>query len=84
MLLPRHCLFFAYSGFSDGIYLSHFTICDRARSLIRLYGADRVLFGSDFPMWDPALELTLLARVGLTDDERERVLWRNARELLGL
>ena len=57
---------------------------EQARALIRLYGADRVLFGSDFPMWDPALELTLLARVGLTDDERERVLWRNARELLGL
>ncbi|NLG36464.1 MAG: amidohydrolase [Clostridiales bacterium] len=57
---------------------------ERARALIRLYGADRVLFGSDFPMWDPALELTLLGRVGLTDDERERVLYRNARELLGL
>jgi predicted TIM-barrel fold metal-dependent hydrolase len=57
---------------------------EQARALIRLYGAERVLFGSDFPMWDPALELTLLARVGLTDDERERVLWRNARELLGL
>ena len=53
-------------------------------SSIRFFGADRVLFGSDFPMWDPAEELRAVRALGLTEKELEKVLHRNAELLLKL
>jgi uncharacterized protein len=58
--------------------------CDRAGRLIRLYGADNVLFGSDYPMWGPEKELEYLNRIELTDEQREKILHGNAERLLGL
>lgn len=57
---------------------------DGLRESIRFFGAERVMFGSDFPMWDPGEELRLVRALGLTEGELERVLHRNAEELLGL
>ena len=50
----------------------------RAKELIRIYGADRILFGSDFPMWEPQAELEFLRSRELDDAEMEKILWRNA------
>lgn len=54
------------------------------RNIIRFFGADRVMFGSDFPMWDPGKELNLLRSVGLSEEELEKILYRNAQKHLGL
>ncbi len=52
--------------------------------LIRAHGADRILFGSDGPWTDAARGIEALAELGLTDDDREAILWRNAARLLDL
>ncbi|MDR0495719.1 MAG: amidohydrolase family protein [Treponema sp.] len=54
----------------------------RAAELIRSYGAERFLFGSDYPMWDPAACLEEFMALDLTDGEREQILWKNARGIL--
>lgn len=54
------------------------------RELIRMWGADRVMYGSDYPMWDPTHELNEMLHCELTDDELERVLWRNAEAFTGV
>ena len=54
------------------------------RELIRMWGADRVMFGSDYPMWDPIVELNELMCCDLTDDELEKVLHVNAERFVGL
>ena len=54
------------------------------RELIRMWGAERVMFGSDYPMWDPAHELNEMLHCDLTDDELELVLWRNAERFSGV
>ena len=51
--------------------------------IVRRYDRERVLFGSDFPMWHPAGELGRFFALPLTDDERERILEKNAEALLG-
>ena len=56
----------------------------RAKELIRIYGADRILFGSDFPMWAPADELEFLRQLDLTDQEMELITWRNAERFVGM
>lgn len=47
---------------------------EKVRRLIRDHGAERVVFGSDWPMTSPAEELTALDAIGLTDDEIKKVL----------
>jgi len=54
------------------------------RDIIRYFGADRVMFGSDFPMWDPGEELKLFQSLGLAEDEQEKILWKNAQTYLKL
>jgi predicted TIM-barrel fold metal-dependent hydrolase len=50
----------------------------RAEELIRLYGAERMLFASDYPMWDPFEELNRFETLHLTQEEKEMILYRNA------
>jgi len=57
---------------------------EHARKLIDCFGADHVLFGSDYPMWDPGDELERISKIKLTPDELEKVMHRNAERLLGL
>lgn len=56
----------------------------RVRDLIARHGADRVIFGSDWPMADPAAELGHLRSVGLTADDEAAVLGGNLAGILGL
>ena len=57
---------------------------EEAKAIIRRYSRDRVLFGTDFPMWNPAEELERFLALGLTDGEQEKILHENAEDLLGL
>lgn len=55
----------------------------RAKELCRIYGSDRILFGSDFPMWDPAEELEVFSSIDFTDEEFENMTWHTAEHYLG-
>ena len=57
---------------------------DRGRDLIRQWGAGRVMFGTDYPMWNPRPDIDLLLDMGLSDDEYRRVFWDNAAGIFGL
>lgn len=50
----------------------------RTVELCRAYGCERMMFGSDFPMWQPTAELTRFLDAGFTEDELEFMLWNNA------
>ena len=52
--------------------------------LIRLYGADRVMFGTDYPMWSPVVELAHFQRLPLTQEERALILHKNAEAIFGI
>jgi len=47
---------------------------ERIRALIRRHGADRVIFGSDWPMADPAAEIAAVRDLGLGDKETSAIL----------
>lgn len=55
-----------------------------ATSIIREYGAERVLFGTDYPMWDPREEMERFNSLELTEVERELILYKNAAKLFGI
>lgn len=54
----------------------------RSKELIRIYGAERFLFGSDYPMWNPGEELDRLRSLGLTDEEWKLMTHDNAERIL--
>ena len=59
-----------------------------AVKVIHRYGADRVFFGTDYPMWKPDEELERFRKLPLTEKEQEQILHLNferfAQEHLGL
>ena len=56
---------------------------ERVVAYVRAFGAHRVLFGTDFPIWDPVTEVRSLMALPLTDDEKEQVFYRNAGRIIG-
>ena len=56
----------------------------RTRELVLAYGTDRILFGSDFPMWEPADELRKFTSLGFSDAQLEDMCWHNAERFLGM
>ena len=55
-----------------------------AAEYIHAYGAHRVFFGTDYPMWSAAEELERFDKLDLTDDERRMILWDNITGFLGI
>lgn len=55
-----------------------------AKKLIRTYGADKVLFATDYPMWEPRAELGYLLKLKLKDEEMEKILHKNAEKVFGI
>lgn len=54
----------------------------RAIEMIRRHGVEKMLFGSDYPMWDHYEELQRFLQLELTEDERKAILHDNAQRLL--
>ena len=54
------------------------------RHYIHGYGADRILFGTDFPLWSPEQEVESFKRLNLSSDEFERIAYKNALEILNV
>ncbi len=57
--------------------------CVAVRRAVQRLGADRVVFGTEYPLQEPSVELAKLAALGLAAADREKVAWRNAHRLLG-
>ncbi len=55
---------------------------ETARRFIDAYGEDRVMFGTDYPMWRLDGELEKFMKVPLTDEQRKKILYDNAARLL--
>ena len=49
---------------------------------IKRYGADRMLFGTDFPLWSPEKEVKRFLSLDLSDSEKESIAHINAEKLL--
>jgi predicted TIM-barrel fold metal-dependent hydrolase len=57
---------------------------DKAKELIMAYGINRVLFGTDYPMWEPESEIEMFFKIKLSEQERKDILHNNAARLFGI
>ncbi len=56
----------------------------QAERYINLYGAERMAFGSDYPMWDPVTEVEKFLSLKLTPAQLEQIAYKTAQRLLGM
>ena len=78
----------AYKKF-DNFYVdcsSSFNYLEKqeAKRIIRAYGANKVLFGTDYPMWSSKSELEYFLSLGLDESEITSILNINAKKLFGV
>ncbi len=57
---------------------------EKATEIIRAYGVDRVLFGTDFPLFSPDIELERFMALPLDDSERKMILSENVLRLYNI
>ena len=55
----------------------------RTRELARMWGTERIMFGSDYPMWDPVAEYEQFSSAGFSERELEDMCWHNAERFIG-
>ncbi|MDD4002999.1 MAG: amidohydrolase family protein [Clostridia bacterium] len=61
-----------------------FLSADRAQAIIAELGADRFMFGTDFPMWQHKAELEKFFNLDLSQSVKEKILYKNALNFYGI
>jgi len=57
---------------------------ETAKKLILHYGVDRVMFATDYPMWDPETEIEFFLNLGLDESQKKNILNINAKKVFNL
>ena len=57
---------------------------EESREIVRMYGADHVLFATDFPMWNHETEFGRFLEMKLSDEENRLILYKNAIKLFSI
>ena len=77
LLYDKDCFFYVSSSLmfmEEGV----------AENYINHYGAERFVYGSDFPMWDPVREMERFLSLKLTDAQKEQIAHITAEGILGI
>ena len=60
-------------------------LCDDViKRIISRYGTQRVLFGTDYPMWSPQTELNRFFSLGYSEKEKRQILSENAKKVFNI
>ena len=54
------------------------------RFALEFYGVDHIMYGTDYPCWSPAACLQVLKEVGLSAEDRQKVMYDNAQRFFNL
>ena len=78
----------AYSGipnfYVDCSSSFHYLPKETSAAIIRRYGTDRVLFGTDYPMWSAEKEIEYFFSLGLDENEIKCILNTNVSKIFDL
>ncbi len=75
LLLDTNCWFDISSSLM-------FLTDDKIKKYINSYGSDRLLYGTDYPLWNPIEEVERFKKLDLRDEDREKIAYKNAEIIL--
>jgi predicted TIM-barrel fold metal-dependent hydrolase len=55
-----------------------------AEGYINRYGAERMAYGTDYPLWDPVTEVQRFRRLKLTGEQFDQISYKTAQRILNL
>ena len=55
---------------------------EKAKELIEHFDKDKLMFGTDFPMWDHVEELNRFFALELSDEDNRKILGENFKRIL--
>ena len=61
-----------------------FIEAEKVKALIKSYGDEKVLFGTDYPMWSPSKEIEAFLSLSLDEFENRCILNMNAKKVFNL
>lgn len=56
----------------------------KARELVRAWTPDRVMFGTDYPLWPQQRDVDALLAMDLDDADYRKIFWENAERVYGI
>ena len=77
--LPGHDNFYV-----DCSSVFEFTGAEKAFEIMKAYGAEKILFGTDYPMKTPEEELEILFGLGFSERELDLITHLNAEKIFGI
>ena len=51
---------------------------------VEYYGADHIIYGTDYPCWNPSTAIKLFNAIGLSEADQRKIFFDNARQFFGL
>ncbi len=57
---------------------------DILKGIIEKHGTDKILFGTDMPWHNPEMEKRVLNTMELTDEDKDKIYFKNAQKILGI
>lgn len=57
---------------------------EEAEFYVNHYGAERLAYGTDYPVWDPVREMERFMSLDLTMEQKEQIAWKTASRFLNL
>ncbi|MBE6827116.1 MAG: amidohydrolase [Ruminococcaceae bacterium] len=57
---------------------------EKVKEIIYRYGTDRVMFGTDYPMWSPYTEIERFMSLNLSEEDNRKILSENAVRIYGI
>lgn len=67
----------------DSSSTMEFISTEEVNEYVRAFTPDRIFFGTDYPMWSAEKEIENINKLDLTDEEREKIFYKNICEFLG-
>ncbi len=76
---------YKYENFFVDTCSSAYMLSDTTmKSIINKYGTDKVIFGTDYPIWKQEDEIKRIISLGFSDDDLEKIFSKNVEKVLNI
>jgi aminocarboxymuconate-semialdehyde decarboxylase len=57
---------------------------DAMKFALSYFGVDHIIYGTDYPCWNPSIALKMFNEIGLPPEDLQKIFYDNAKRFFGL